>query len=140
MNQIYHTWIFPLYHSHYTSPPHPISGIVWTDIIFVFTCMSTHFLHCIYHLLSLAPLTGTKLPPWAGLVSPSSSPILQKKKEKRYKRKTWHFTLFEVKVATQGVSIYIWKLAYLLWFSSFYLCPILMVASASLRFLYSFFV
>jgi hypothetical protein len=46
MYQIYHTWIYPstaLFH-----PPPLIPGIVSTGIIFAFTYMCIHYLHCIY--------------------------------------------------------------------------------------------
>jgi hypothetical protein len=50
--------------------------------------------------------------------------------------------LFEIKVAIQGVSLWYFHVymcyPYLLLLSAFYFSPFLMVASASLRFLYSF--
>jgi hypothetical protein len=47
MYQIYHTWIYLLYHS-LLFPPPLIPGTVSTGIIFPFTYMCTHFLHCIH--------------------------------------------------------------------------------------------
>jgi hypothetical protein len=55
----------------------------------------------------LSPPTGASPPHWQYLFH---HPVLQfsRKKKEREKRKwkTWHFSLFEVKVATWGISLW----------------------------------
>jgi hypothetical protein len=64
-----------------------IPGVVSTGIIFAFTNMRTHFLHHIHPHTPfpghLPHLTGASPNLWIGLILPSCSLILYKKKEKR---------------------------------------------------------
>jgi hypothetical protein len=80
----------------------PIPGILSTGIFVAFTYFCTQ-LHHIYspnpfpHHLPLSLVSPNTARPFP----PSYSQILKKKREK----KTWHFCLFEIKVATQGISL-----------------------------------
>jgi hypothetical protein len=108
MYQIYHTWIHPLYSSLLSSSL-LIPGIVSTGIIFAFTHICTRFLHHIHpptpfcHHLPLSRLPA--LPPEQDLFHLPVLNFVEEKREKR-KWKTWHFSLSEIKAATQGVSLW----------------------------------
>jgi hypothetical protein len=69
--------------------------------------MYTHFLHRIHSPIQFLPpshpLTGAKPPPEQDLFL---TPVLWFGKGEKIKRKTCHFWLFEIKVATQGVSLW----------------------------------
>jgi hypothetical protein len=86
MHQICHTWIHPHHHHSPLVPPLPFPGRVSTSIICTLHTYLPIFLHNIHHPTCssdhLTPPTGTKLP-WE-----------------------WHFCLFEIKVITQGVSLW----------------------------------
>jgi hypothetical protein len=73
-------------------PPSPDSWDSFKGIIFAFTYMCTHFLHHIHPPTPFpcyfCPPTGTNPPPLEeGLILPSSSLILWKKKREKIKRK-----------------------------------------------------
>jgi hypothetical protein len=105
--------------------------------------MYTHFLHSIHPSIPfpchLPPPTGTKHP--AGRTC--STLLFSDFVEERIK---WHFCLFVIKVAIQGISLWYfhvyvyynpnWFISSI--FFSFYLSSFLMVVSASLKILYSF--
>jgi hypothetical protein len=124
MYQLYHTWIHHFHHS--PSSPFPIHGIV-TIVIIAFTYRCTHFLHHIHpstlfpHHLFLP--AGANPPPQEGPVSPSYSPLLQERKDKK-KNMTFLFVWYKVSHTGSFPVVFPG------------LC--LMVVSASLRFLYSF--
>jgi hypothetical protein len=118
MYQLYHTWIHPLHHSPLPLLP-PIHEIVSRGIIFCIYMYVYNFLACIHPPIpfpttSPLPMVPT-IPSWAGPLLSSYFLISQKRKEKRVKkkRKTWHFCLFEIKVAIQGAS---------LWYFHIYMC------------------
>jgi hypothetical protein len=74
--QIYCTWVHPLHHSPSPSPS-LIPRIVSTDNIFLSTYMCTQYL---YHIHFRHHFPPHQYQPQAGLVLPSCSPILYKKK------------------------------------------------------------
>jgi hypothetical protein len=116
MYQMYHSWIHPLHLYH----PSPYCCNTSIGNIFAFTYMCTHFC-TVFTLLPPFPATFSLplLPPLplSGPVLPSCSPIMYKKRKRQ-------FCLFEIKVATQGVSlwyfhVYVYpdpKLVHLLYF------------------------
>jgi hypothetical protein len=81
----------------------PILGIISTGIIFVFTYMYTHFL---YKFHSPTPCSVISPPNWCqpSPLGRTCSDFVEKRE--RIRRKKWHFSLFEIKVATQGVSLW----------------------------------
>jgi hypothetical protein len=145
MYQLYPTWIHPVL-APLNSPSPPIPGIVSASIIFAFTCLWTHFLHCIHPSAGfpchLSSPTGASPPPWAGSIC---FPVLWFRRREKIKRKTWHFCLFAIKAAIQGVFLWYFhvyvvylQLVYLLWLCTFYFSPFLKVVWSGLRFLESF--
>jgi hypothetical protein len=114
MNQIYHTWIYLLNHSPSSiliHPPLPQSGLVSTGIMFAFSYMCTHFLHHIHPPTLLPHSPIPLLSHWCQPPIPRrtcsallSSDFVEEKREK-IKWKTWRFSLFEIKVAMQAVSL-----------------------------------
>jgi hypothetical protein len=99
-------------------PPPLIPGVVSTGIIFAFTYMHRHFC-TIFTLLN--PFPNTSPLPQVPVFLPEQDlfcpPVLQFcriikiklkwKRRKMIKWKTWHFCLFEIKVATHGISLWI---------------------------------
>jgi hypothetical protein len=93
---------------------------------------------CSQYLYNIHPPNSLPTSPISPLVpTPQAGPVLPS-----YSRK-WHFCLF--KIAIQGVSLWHFRtyvlepeLAHLLYFSPFYLSPLLMLISTGLKFLCSF--
>jgi hypothetical protein len=88
----------------------PVPGIVSAGIILAYAYMCTHILYDIHppipftcHLLPLISINSTPSP--AGPVLPSCSLILQEKKKIKDKKKNMNFFLFELKIATQRISL-----------------------------------
>jgi hypothetical protein len=108
MYQIFHVLIHNLYHS-LTSPHSLIPGTVSVGIIFAFTYMCTHFLYQIYpptHFprhVSLPLISPLPSIPQQDLLCPPV--FLFCRKKGKDKMKNMIFSLFEIKVATQGVSL-----------------------------------
>jgi hypothetical protein len=108
-----------------------IPEVVSRGIIFPFTYICTQYTHPFSHLLPT--LTGTA----PSSLARTCSDLLF---SDFVKEKKWHFCL--VKVAIRGVSlwhfhVYMYYNLNWLYFSSFYLTPLLMVISTSLKILYS---
>jgi hypothetical protein len=125
-------------------PPPLIPGRISSGISFVFTYMCARFL---YYIHFPTPFTATSSSHWyqpypgQDLFCP---PVLLFSKRKR---KKWHFCLCEMKIATQGISLWYFHV-YIHYYpncfiSSFFLLstllPFFMVVSVSLRsqFIYS---
>jgi hypothetical protein len=93
--RIYHSWIYPLYHSPLFSFPHSWNSFnrshfpIYTHVYTVFVPYSPFFLSHIF-----PPLTGTNSP--ERTCSAHLFSVLKKIK--------WHFCLF--KIAMQGVSLW----------------------------------
>jgi hypothetical protein len=102
MYWIYHTFIHLPATLFFFTPPPPIPGKVSAGTIVAFTYMCTHYLHWV---LTLFPFPTTSSLP---LVPTSHSALLfsnfVEEKRLKIKRKTC-FCYFEIRVATQGVSL-----------------------------------
>jgi hypothetical protein len=88
-------------------PLPPILGMVSAGIIFAFTYMFTHFLYRIHPPTLFSPTPWyhrvvDTLPP-QDLFCP---PVVWFCRIKKKRRKKWYFYLFEIRVATQGVSLW----------------------------------
>jgi hypothetical protein len=103
MYQVHNTWIHPLHWSP-LAPPHPIPRIVSTGIIFTFIYMCTDF------FAQYSPLYPLFLPPptfhWYQFLPLGTLLLFYLIGKKKRKGKKWHFFLFEIKVAIQGVSLW----------------------------------
>jgi hypothetical protein len=143
MHQLYHTWI---HHLHCSSLPPSLSihGIVTTRYHCSYMHMHTFFFALYSPSYSFAtfplPLVST-LPTGQDLFQ---LPVHQSCRREKIKRKTWHFCLFEIKVAIQGVSLWYFHLykCYTNWFISsnclHSVSSFLMLDTAGLKCMYSF--
>jgi hypothetical protein len=123
-------------------PLPPVPGAVSMGIIFAFACTYTQYSSS--YPLSLSSPTSH----WCQHRPPQPALWFCRRNKIKDKKKNRHFCWFEIKIATQGVSlwyfhayiIYLLKphLVHLLQYSSLLLSPLPMVAPASWRFLYSF--
>jgi hypothetical protein len=134
----------------YLDSPHPLLSFFPLSLCSWYSFSRSPFLQLqhVYTFFALySPSYPLSLPPpFNCYQSPTLSPSrtcsilllsdFAEDKRKKEKNKKWHFCLFVMKVATQGVSL--WTLIGSSLFFSFYLNPFLMTVSANLRILYSF--